>query len=120
MPEKKMNPEVKALWIEALRSGKYQQGQGGLRKVIGGDEPDQFCCLGVLCDLVPTELGSWFSAEFENYRQFGIDVNTSQSGVLTSEVANWANLSYFDKLIDLNDSKKAPFTKIADYIQENL
>lgn len=120
MPEKKMNPEVKALWIEALRSGKYQQGQGALRRISDGGGPDQFCCLGVLCDLAPTELGSWFSAEFENYRQFGTNVNTSQVGVLTSEVTNWANLFYYGELIDLNDSKKAPFTKIADYIQENL
>ena len=42
----KMNPEVKAKWLEALRSGEYEQGHGKLRS---GD--DEYCCLGVLCDL---------------------------------------------------------------------
>jgi hypothetical protein len=42
----KMNPEVKARWVAALRSGKYAQGAGALRK------GDCFCCLGVLCDVL--------------------------------------------------------------------
>lgn len=41
----KMNPEVKAAWLTALRSGEYTQGRGKLNK--GGE----FCCLGVLCDI---------------------------------------------------------------------
>lgn len=32
-------------WIEALRSGEYQQGEGLLK------EYDYYCCLGVLCDV---------------------------------------------------------------------
>lgn len=40
-----MDPEIRARWTAALRSGDYQQGHSDLRK---GDE---FCCLGVLCDL---------------------------------------------------------------------
>jgi len=42
-----MNKEVKQKWIEALRSGKYSQGEGVLR-----DHADRFCCLGVLCDVM--------------------------------------------------------------------
>src|SRR4051812_13909994 len=41
----KMNPEVKAKWVAALRGGAYQQAKGYLHKDGG------FCCLGVLCDL---------------------------------------------------------------------
>jgi hypothetical protein len=41
----KMNPEVKARWVAALRSGEYKQGKGALRL------NNKFCCLGVLCDL---------------------------------------------------------------------
>ena len=40
-----MKPEVKEIWVNALLSGEYQQGHGALRK------RDEFCCLGVLCDL---------------------------------------------------------------------
>jgi hypothetical protein len=47
-----MNPEVKAKWVAALRSGTYSQGQSALR--VSGDS---FCCLGVLCDI--SELGDW-------------------------------------------------------------
>lgn len=35
----------RAKWLEALRSGKYQQGRDVLRA------GDSFCCLGVACDL---------------------------------------------------------------------
>lgn len=40
-----MNQEFKTIWLEALRSGNYVQGQHTLRN--GGT----FCCLGVACDL---------------------------------------------------------------------
>jgi hypothetical protein len=33
-------------WLEALRSGKYEQGTQYLRTI-----DDKFCCLGVACDL---------------------------------------------------------------------
>jgi len=36
-------------WTEALRSGKYKQGRGELRKT--SPEGDKFCCLGVKMDL---------------------------------------------------------------------
>jgi hypothetical protein len=42
-----MKPEIKKMWLEALRSGQYKQGGGALRP-HGGNE---FCCLGVLCNL---------------------------------------------------------------------
>lgn len=44
-----MNPEIKALWLEALRSGEYEQGIGALHSYEDGK--DYYCCLGVLCDL---------------------------------------------------------------------
>ena len=41
-----MNPEIRARWTAALRSGDYQRGSGYLHTW-----DDRFCCLGVLCDL---------------------------------------------------------------------
>jgi hypothetical protein len=49
--EQKMNPEIKARWVAALRSGGYKQTRGRLR------HGDSFCCLGVLCDL--HDAGLW-------------------------------------------------------------
>lgn len=40
-----MNPEVKKRWVEALRSGDYEQGEQHLR--VSG----KYCCLGVLCEI---------------------------------------------------------------------
>lgn len=44
-----MNQEIKAKWLEALRSGKYQQTRKVLRDSNG------YCCLGVLCDVMGVE-----------------------------------------------------------------
>jgi len=43
---KRMNKKVKDLWVKALRSGDYKQGRGHLR-----DRNNNFCCLGVLCNI---------------------------------------------------------------------
>jgi hypothetical protein len=37
--------EIKHLWLSALRSGEYRKGTHELRR------RDNYCCLGVLCDL---------------------------------------------------------------------
>lgn len=50
-----MNKEVKAKWIAALRSGNYEQGEGRLHIVGRNDNPDTYCCLGVLCELAVAE-----------------------------------------------------------------
>ncbi len=42
---------VRVAWVEALRSGRYRQSRGALRKSLSTTE-DQWCCLGVLCDIV--------------------------------------------------------------------
>lgn len=51
----KLKPEVKARWLEALRSGEYKQQTGALRRFDG------FCCKGVLANLFiqDTKQGRW-------------------------------------------------------------
>lgn len=45
-----MKPSLKKEWLRYLRNGEYQQGTRRLVTVSEkGDE--QFCCLGVLCDI---------------------------------------------------------------------
>ena len=49
-----MNPRIKDLWVKALQSGKYRQGQLRLireQKTYGTEH----CCLGVLCELALAE-----------------------------------------------------------------
>lgn len=118
-----MNKEVKAKWVDALRSGEYQQCKGALKTEAG------YCCLGVLVDLYRKETGrgTWFSG---TRCQFVVG-NQSASGLPPSAVLNWAGLGGCvnpqvkmgdgreENLVSLND-KGTPFSRIADLIEECL
>jgi hypothetical protein len=47
----RMNPELKALWLAALRGDGYYQTEGVLRSSISGCSEKFMCCLGVLEDV---------------------------------------------------------------------
>lgn len=97
MSAPKMDPKVKARWVEALRSGKYGQGVGMLR-----DKDGHYCCLGVLC-----EVTGW---EYEPVDAFPDDHDTDAAGVSGEATGVLARM---------NDSGKR-FADIADYIEANL
>lgn len=48
-----MKQAVKAIWLKALRSGEYVQGEGYL--CTASDTRLKHCCLGVLCDVLIPE-----------------------------------------------------------------
>ena len=120
MLKTKMNPEVKQKWIDALRSGKYEQGSEKLRSVSG------YCCLGVLCDLYAQEHNTEW--EFRGYEETNLQPKDywyfgEQSEFLPDFVMEWAELKlncpvvkidveeddedpwfYNEGLADLNDS----------------
>ena len=48
-PADRLDPRIKELWVKALRSGRFAQGQGRLCTVHRGQEPS-FCCLGILAN----------------------------------------------------------------------
>lgn len=116
-----LNRDAAAAWVHALESGKYQQGQGLLR-----DGDDQFCCLGVACDIVRDHLGDW-----EVYPAVGVKptwafaarenktwaVSQSRSD-LPSVVREHYGLSNErqHELIALNDNG-APFSAIAALVR---
>ena len=136
----KMNPQVKEKWIDALRSGKYEQGSERLRGVNG------YCCLGVLCDLYAQEHNKEW--DFRGYDEYSEEVNPrpmdywyfeEQSEFLPESVKKWAGLStsnpnvkvdvtddddeedwfYFDEIANLNDSGYS-FIQLSEIIQEQL
>lgn len=92
-----MNQEIKAKWVEALRSGRYKQGRGVLR------QGNEFCCLGVLADIMDgtVPLGQAFINPALCHRA-DLDPNDQ------------------DQLVALNDSEREPFDVIADYIERTL
>lgn len=113
-----MNPEVKAKWIAALRSGEYKQGFYQLRQSDG-----RSCCLGVLCDLHAKETkGEWMDGYY-----------LGEWSRLPAPVIIWAGLEYdqYGKLPDgtslfqHNDGQhgrimRKPFRDIADIIESQL
>ena len=104
-----INPEMKQKWIEALRSGVYQQGRGKLRW-----ENNSYCCLGVLCDIVDP---SGWSSEAEDQRYTHHDREgfppyevTDKVGLLCHEIHNLA----------LMNDDGVSFEEIANHIEELL
>ena len=90
MLKTKMNPEVKQKWIDALRSGEYEQGSEKLRSVSG------YCCLGVLCDIYAKETNTeWeFRGNGEtNLQPMDYWYFDDQSEFLPESVMDWAGLS---------------------------
>jgi hypothetical protein len=119
----KMNPEIKARWVAALRSGEYTQGTAMLRSGTGCH-----CCLGVLTDLaVKAGVGEWGAEPECGAFYFGSD-----SAMLPEAVSKWAGFYYparmgneveidgcYDMLAGHNDGG-IPFEKIADAIEAQL
>ena len=134
MLKTKMNPEVKQKWIDALRSGDYEQGSEKLRSVTG------YCCLGVLCDLYAREHDTQW--EFRGYDELSDETNPhpmdywyfdEHSEFLPESVMNWAGLKthnppmrvdsddgfYTDEIANLNDSGYT-FNDLSKLIEQQL
>lgn len=109
-----MDLELKQKWVTALRSGKYEQSKKGLRSDKG------FCCLGVLCDLLCGQYGSW-----EQRKNIGIG---TLRYAMDGEVAMPSEriqqdldiLFVADELAAMNDDEGKSFAEIADYIEQKL
>lgn len=112
-----MEPELKGKWVEALRSGKYEQGQGSLRSA-----DNRFCCLGVLCDLiVQEERGVWtqpHGPESSLWFTYSKDPVDNRIGFLPQVMLTDLGLDYDLQrdFASLNDSD-ASFEYIADQIE---
>ena len=108
-----MKKQIAERWIAALESGEYKQGMRALR---AGDE---YCCLGVLCDLMDKD-GWWpgFSVEW---------TYLGEGGMLPLEVMQWAGLkTEHANLAGLNDGQSVTgsidpwsFHEIAEVIRKS-
>jgi hypothetical protein len=76
-----MNADIKKIWVEALRSGQYKQGQTLLR-----NKENKFCCLGVLCNL-HAQAHPAIAAKQKNPNKY-----LKEGGVLPRAVMKWAGL----------------------------
>lgn len=107
-----MNSYMKA-WIEALRSGKYEQGVKRLR------DEDKMCCLGVACDVIDPD--GWEKSPsgdnggvewFWKSLYSSLDIETQGLLSLDTEAQN--------RLIDFNDRCTYDFNFIADWLEEKF
>ena len=111
-----MNKRIKQRWLRALYNDEYQQGAGALR--FG----QNFCCLGVLCDLHSEE--TFVGWEYEErtgfYRYLGETV------MLPRAVCEWAGITdqnpqvLQDALSTHNDAKRLSFVEIGKLIRRHL
>ena len=115
-----MNKEIKTKWVAALRSGKYKQTQGALRRPKPSsscDRPEGYCCLGVLCKVVaPNKRWSKGLTAYSFYKA---------SAVLPKFILDSLNLTSkeedcYYKLPSMNDSGGRSFAEIADFVEANL
>jgi len=117
-----MNLELKKQWVEALRSGNYQQGQYQLRS-----KDNCFCCLGVLCDIIDDK--RWMQ---EERTVFNVDDGCAPSlhwvYIADGKSAEMpphdvcfnaeVSLDAFRELAQMNDSYQS-FDTIAEFIDKN-
>lgn len=121
------------LWVEALKSGEFKQGQGRLLQQHDGSR--YYCCLGVACEVYRRETGQgeWrerpgFETRLEFHEEGG-----KHGSVLPLSVQRWLGVSNCDgtfvssrdqlgrallnTLVGLNDGGYT-FDQIADVIVE--
>lgn len=100
-------------WIEALRSGDYQQGENNLIQTNGNNP--LYCCLGVLCDVSGEPTVAEDGSGFEFSDAFSEDF-------LPDSFRTKVGLSDDDQhcLAELNDDYGHNFLDIADILEEAL
>jgi hypothetical protein len=121
-----MNPEIKAKWVAALRSGEYQQGKAHLQTGDG-----KFCCLGVLCDLYRKETGHGYWTTYYNDKAFNLPGESTSPYYPPLEInkwvereTNWVKVSItingLSRPIAEHNDGGATFTQIADALEEQM
>lgn len=114
-PKFRTPEQVYALWLKALRSGKYKQTRSDLKNSEG------FCCLGVLCDLAAKDGGN-MQWEIDSDRHH-LKFNDGEYGAMPpEEILNYIGLCEFNTAGDLavmNDKGKS-FKQIANHIEKKI
>lgn len=116
---KKLKPEVKKRWLQALRSGKIKQAQGQLRT-----KDDAMCCLGVLCNLHAEshpEIAARQKLKEEYMGHHGLPPDL----VLQWAFQDWnkthaSGVFVAGKTLSLWNDNGASFKQIADMIEKHL
>jgi len=111
-----MDPEIKRKWVEALRSGEYEQTSGLLRT-----SGNKFCCLGVLWDLKGDGWGPISDTDGPRRPYTMKGKRNVGCAFLSDNFEKRVGLSFGTtaELMGMNDSGKT-FDEIADWIEKEL
>lgn len=118
----KIDPEIKAKWLAALRSGQYKQGKEYLCRVIN-NEPS-FCCLGVLADVSGLEYHNSDCLHLQSsyHRNYVIPENedaTCEDYLAIGDTSFVVPYRIQQILAEMNDDENT-FEEIADVIEKHL
>jgi len=104
-----MHPEIKQMWIDALRSGDFKKGYRQLCR------NNQYCCLGVLCEITRQPRDEFGRDVYFNDLLDDLTIPFGKAVDIPKLIAI--------KLTSMNDGIGEPaksFPQIADWIEENL
>lgn len=110
-----MDAQLKAKWVEALRSGDYQQGMNYLRR------GNSFCCLGVLCDI--SQRGDWTRDEEDpvpGTMKYKVGNNASCQYLSWALRNDYGLDGFFLEEVMKRNDEGDKFSAIADYIEARL
>lgn len=121
----KLDPEFKAKWVAALRSGEYKQGQNNGKispNYLYDSLRSCYCCLGVAGVVAGVPVGKMdratyfgsYCPEYQIEAPDGFPVMLQVTGESHTAGVNVALI-----LAEMNDEGKS-FNEIADWIEENL
>lgn len=112
------NKEFKQAWLDALRSGEYEQGVGALKQHNWDSDTIRHCCLGVACE-VAKKMGLELDEHVDSQGVFFFNGN---EGSLPLKVREFAGIGHDDttsELVRMNDHW-SDFPTIADYIEKEM
>lgn len=125
-----MNQELKTKWVEALRSGKYTQGNGLLCNLNSEINKLEHCCLGVLCEVagvvrIHDDEGNY---KFDGKQDYLSNTLLEKFGIGHQEQKKLACMNdgseeYSDAgnaVSNEFENKPQTFGQIADWIEKNL
>lgn len=118
-----MDATVKAIWIDALRSGEYTQGAGGLTTIDPEDDKERDCCLGVLCKVA---VANGLNIDVEHDEDSEVVRYDDSVAYPPDSVVEWAGLPAHDPYLGdneasvWNDVEGIDFNGIADLIETHL
>lgn len=109
-----MTKEDKAKWLDALRSGKFNQGNSQLSSEVH----DEHCCLGVANIVCGLGIDSTKGLLYFGSQELEFDIGSKDNMICFLPAYDGNDVQ--QRFTGLNDYEKKSFSEIADYIEKNI